>query len=640
MKDSKTKRSFDLFDTLSCVHAPRLVNGDEPDINNEVDRLDEDKMMLHILDCTAALAEKQRVRVALKRPLKTKPDGEALTPEQQASRNKVFKAALGLLADGMMHDGNDGSNDAVDGEKRNVAALKLVPNFPDAKKQTDGRGWLPLHWAVAAYVGAGDKPDGVTEADVKAVYALDPLALCRYEVALAFTLSGFTPAHLLCMEATTEQTKSLVRYFSVLRPQSFTMRVRNGTSTTNSPSGPIPQFSALHVACHFGQPTEWLLQHLLQLDSSACRHQLRCSTPLRELCENAVRVDEKLMRCLLAADSSVEVVFDGIWGCLESKVLAKRVDTMTMLLETNPQAAQHVAAHGETLAFVTCSCSHHMMAQECIDVLKLLLAANKDAFKAVAYRSKGWFPVHALATHGPVEALEYLLDACPEVPVTTVSTVSKETLLHRVTFGRSEDQTARVAKARLLCSRYPAIMLQRDSSGKTPLHKACEASAEAGLVLALCKAGGREAASSPVVHPRIAANRDNGWLPLHFMLPLSLRVFHEFRQVDRSPVSPWADAFRILLRLYPEAASVEAGRGGYKTCAYGLAFHEKLPVYYLRLLLRAAPDLNPAELRRLNWAERRQAMFVAFRALSTTPSVLAQLRYENKDLVKHVVSYL
>jgi hypothetical protein len=34
------------------------------------------------------------------------------------------------------------------------------------------------------------------------------------------------------------------------------------------------------------------------------------------------------------------------------------------------------------------------------------------------------------------------------------------------------------------------------------------------------------------------------------------------------------------------------------------------------------------------------AMFVAFRALSTTPSLLAQLRYENKDLVKHVVSFL
>jgi len=57
------------------------------------------------------------------------------------------------------------------------------------------------------------------------------------------------------------------------------------------------------------------------------------------------------------------------------------------------------------------------------------------------------------------------------------------------------------------------------------------------------------------------------------------------------------------------------------------------------MLLRAAPDHNPTELHRLNFAERRMAMFLAFYAISkdVKPLLLARLRYENKDLVKHIV---
>ena len=61
--------------------------------------------MAHILDCVAALVEKQRVRVALKRPLKLAENGDALTAEQQVAHNKVFQAALASLACGLTHDG-------------------------------------------------------------------------------------------------------------------------------------------------------------------------------------------------------------------------------------------------------------------------------------------------------------------------------------------------------------------------------------------------------------------------------------------------------------------------------------------------------------------------------------------------------
>ena len=111
-----------------------------------------------------------------------------------------------------------------------------------------------------------------------------------------------------------------------------------------------------------------------------------------------------------------------------------------------------------------------------------------------------------------------------------------------------------------------------------------------------------------------------------------------------SLLSPWADAFRLLLRLYPEAASAEAGRNQYhKKTPYQLGVHFAFPAYHRRLLLRAAPALDPAELRRLNWAARRVAMFVAFTATfpkGPKPPLLARFRLENQDVVRHVVSYL
>ena len=248
------------------------------------------------------------------------------------------------------------------------------------------------------------------------------------------------------------------------------------------------------------------------------------------------RVDEQALRRMLAVNSSVEVVYNGIRTCLFRRVLTNRVDAVTLLLEANPVAAHSVKADGSTLALITCLGSDVMSGQECIDILKLLLSANKNAFKVADNAWTGMYPVHWLARLGPVEALEYLLDACPEVPATTLTVGSKQNLLHCVIDGKSADQ---VAKACLLCSRYPAMVMQRDRAGRTPLFGAT--------------------------------------------------------------------------------------------------------AYYCRLLLRNAPRQNLAELRRLNWQERRTAMYVAYAARfpqGTKPALLARFRLENPDIVKLVVLFL
>ena len=82
--------------------------------------------------------------------------------------------------------------------------------------------------------------------------------------------------------------------------------------------------------------------------------------------------------------------------------------------------------------------------------------------------------------------------------------------------------------------------------------------------------------------------------------------------------------------------------GANKQTPYQIALRKRMPDYYLRLLLRAAPTLNSSELHRLNYKERRMAMFLAFKAMSSSMEVplLVRLRGESKDLVQRVVSFL
>ena len=218
----------------------------------------------------------------------------------------------------------------------------------------------------------------------------------------------------------------------------------------------------------------------------------------------------------------------------------------------------------------------------------------------------------------------------------SVVTNRSRNLLHLAVCNRESTTSVMEAKVRYLCTRYPAMILQRDEEGDTPLldatwHKNIPA------MQILCEAGGQEHVRVPVAHLTNANVAYNGWLPLHCLINWNAESLRD------SLLSKAADCFRMLLRMYPEGAGIEGGVGAvYKMNPYQLAVDKNLPSYYLRLPLRAAPDLNPAELHRLNYAERRMAMFLAFKAVPSQPKplLLKRLRFENKDLVKHVISFL
>ena len=604
------------FIDAKCVQEDQdeeeLINDETWQYNEDFDAcvFDEDKMMTHILDCYASLCAFQQYR-------RDKEQSTKLNAKTQQAKNKAFKMALSFMSRGM-------TNDDAELPQETTALSNFVKTFPDDSKQTDGRGWMPLHWAMLALGTSEGEVHGLSEEDVKLIYAIDPPALQRFHgCVINYEHDQYTPLHLLCMQPVRPITMSLLRYFSMSNVQAL---INNR----------YDDFTLLHAACELGQPTEEILQHLLQLDGSkvakTCRSGL---TPLQYLCGNNC-CDESLLNCLLQFDSSAAVVGGGIQSCFNSTDYSHTLAKVDFLLKVNPEAAQHrFDASQQNLLHSVISAypCRIMQSKLCSDIMKMILTLHPDAVKEANFA--GELPVHLAAKYSSIGVMDFLLSVYPE-SATIVTVDSSSNLLHQAVSPHSSDSEAKV---RYLCSRYPEFIHQRNYSGKTPLHLAvgdCLYSPDVPAAKLLCAfRGGQALVRVPTVHPTTTTQPINGWLPLHFFVASGALN-------DSSPLSEVANFFRMMLRWYPEAAGIEAGTGRAKKTPYQLAVDERLDPYYRRLLLRAAPDLNPAELHRLNFAERRMAMFMAFRAITTgiTPLLMARLRFENKDLVKHVVSFL
>ena len=279
--------------------------------------------------------------------------------------NKTFQFALSRLA-GRLKCGVPitDSNEKKEAATTVTDVSCLYPAFPDDSKLYDNRGWLPLHWAVASgrtlspppsappYSNLNLNPnpnshhnmndpnpaasEDVSEDEVKRIYVSDPMALLRHHQEGAGPSCkaadlGFTPVHLLCMLQTpsAKRNMQLLRYFSQYEgaflsvPYQYCLshplpnllyrnlgafRIAASDSNRGDPS--LYGFSALHVACSYGQPTEELLRMLLQFDIAQTKmreHQLpkKGHTPLGRLCRRGLST--ALVKCLLDVDNSVQV---------------------------------------------------------------------------------------------------------------------------------------------------------------------------------------------------------------------------------------------------------------------------------------------------------------------------------------------
>jgi hypothetical protein len=299
------------------------------------------------------------------------------------------------------------------------------------------------------------------------------------------------------------------------------------------------------------------------------------------------------------------------------------------LLKVNPEAAKYRKPHDANI--LHWACWSYLPSKLCIDIMKLVLALHKDAVQEAD--NNGNLPVHCAAGQCALEVVEFLLGLYPE-EASYVLTSDGQNLLD---LAAADDASNATPKVQYLCSRYPAMTQQRDWYGMMPVHNTMHYGYKTAL--ALYEAGGIEQFKTPTAHPTNTTYELNGYLPLHFFI----RHHAGHLKTDSPATSEAADMFPWLLRLYPEAAGIEGGVGAYRKTPYQLAVDKDFSKYFLRLLLRAAPTLNPAELHRLNYAERRMAMFLAFKAVTARlqkPFLLARLRGVDKDLVQRVTTFL
>ena len=389
-------------------------------------------------------------------------------------------------------------------------------------------------------------------------------------------------------------------------------------------------------------------------------------TPLAELCHSALCFQKEgtkyidAVQCLLDVDNSAEYIGNALVGLLcgacesegwaiEDKVAPAKQHVLAMLdmlLAVNPDAAKiHAVGGCNPLHYLAIQPST-MPPQLCIIIMQRILVCHADAVRERC--DGGAFPVHLVADSKALEVMEFLLTLYPEAASATFNADPNILIyiVRRINGGRNVMVVDMEAKVRFLCSRYPQILLQKGDYGNGALFWVLRYdNFRLPIVKVLCEAGGRELVSAVKTSPILEAQGEDdddvdhgrGWLPLHVFIYVNHARLHSCL-----PFSDAAECLRMLLHLYPEAVGIEGGVGDdYRKTPYQLAVDNNVNPYYLRMMLRAVPDLNPADLHRLNYAERRMAMFLAFTAVSIDDRLLLpRLRFENKDLLKRVVSFL
>jgi ankyrin repeat protein len=259
-----------------------------------------------------------------------------------------------------------------------------------------------------------------------------------------------------------------------------------------------------------------------------------------------------------------------------------------------------------------------------MSVLSLLLSKNGTGVKVV--NDEGDLPIHCAALHSCLEVVKFLHKAYPE----SISMLDEDerSLLHLAAYGDISDIA--IGKVQYLCDQCPALMHLKDDQGMTPLHDLLKNRGRSNFerVRILCDI------DATVVKDKCTPFNITlshfGQLPLHLLIE---------RHSPIAEVSDEGDCFRLLLSFYPAAAGI---KDNHSRSPYDMAVSNDLSAYFLRLLLAAEPTIDRVRRRDLNFAARRQGIFLAFRALSSNvePTIRSKMRLKGRDLLQHVISYL
>jgi hypothetical protein len=391
---------------------------------------------------------------------------------------------------------------------------------------------------------------------------------------------------------------------------------------------------ALHLDAQYSESLE-LVQDVLCIDQKMTQKLFevegteKLCTPLGLLCRRPYfSTFEKIFLCLTEADSTVEVILDGIIRCLGSckncfhqDMLPGSSNERNLILLGNLLIANPtVTKYNNWSIFFAAAC---LKGELGVSVLNLFLSKDSNGVKAIY---EGLLPIHWAACYSCLNVMKFLHKAYPESIALLGS--NARSLLHMAAFDENSDVAD--VKVQYLCDQCPALIHLKDGEGDTALHDLLiyDDGFNSDCVKTLCNAD--PSVVKDKCTPLDTTELSSGQLPLHSLI--------EFRS-QFSELSIEGDCFRLLLRLYPAAAGI---KDGHSRSPYDIAMSDHLSTYFIRLLLSADPAIDPIRRHNLNFAARRQGMFLAFRALSSDvePTIWTKMRLKGRDLVEHVISYL
>lgn len=386
---SKSSRCLKTFRNLHFIQ-----ENNQPDL---------DSMRVHILDCLNALlfmegkelietnnASNARHIENTNGKVRSIKESEELAE----ARHQVFIMAL-LMS--LEYGGN--FDTAVSNEV--YVKKQLLEAFPDDAKLSDCRGWLPLHWAVAASASWELSLPGLCFDDiildydiVKTIYNADTSALEKHHLQICGDncddMVGYTPLHFLCLELS--PNKELIDYFALKSPASFAIMTshvhirRPAKLFTGESISTMSTGSCLHLVAKHNLYTDDVIQSIIKAaPQMIVAKGFSYDTPLAGLCgrygvTDCVGDDDvfySMFYSLLEANFSVTViesphvamllrdrtfVFKLLKGCFRAtdpslgnfEGAENALEIVGILLNSNPEVAEmHTPSHKSLLVYQT-----------------------------------------------------------------------------------------------------------------------------------------------------------------------------------------------------------------------------------------------------------------------------------------------
>lgn len=522
-------------------------------VNADESQLDIDKMMLHCLDCLGAL--------------------QCVMGRYDTARANVFWGAIKTIAE-IGLDAGEGHMDMT-----HPGAIHLLRAFPNEQKATDGRGWLPLHWAAVTR--------NVNVKDVLKIAKADPMATtkgCNQPISA-------NPGHLICAER--NPNMEVVRCLFNFYPR---------MASTKDSGGDLP----IHYAARYSSSID-VIQYLLQSNPASTKHRGEGDmVPLQCSFFNETNNRLPVVLCLLGADPSAASITgaDGDTALHMAAVQECEVELMEKLVQAFPGAAMVQNDMGLLPLHTAC------YSKKSLDIVKLLLKVYPEGARTAS--AAGLLPANIAAEYSSVEVLEELLRAYPAaINESAAEDLNNTPLMKAVVSGNEEC-------VNFICNFYPMTIPLTNIYGRNALHIAAEGD-NVRMLEMLDQAA-----------PECMRVVDNeGKLPLH--------IFAEMHRDTVSETDPEVACLRFLLKRFPEAISAQDTSG-----ETALALCPPDNAFFRRLLLMADPEQGLQELRRLNYAARRMGIFLAFAAINADgiPNIFCNVRAKDSHLLQHILSYL